>query len=134
MIKDIGNGWANIVFENTTEEASYLTDIPIDILNSLKIAFENNIPAVLFFNCEGYEIYITLGYYESYLCSNKEEKGMFDLSNRGLKSWAKEICDDIENQIENWSEWGYEDNKDSSRKIKRRETIELLLKDVKKYL
>lgn len=134
MIKDIGNGWANIVFENIIEEASYLTDIPVDVLSALKIAFENKSPAVLFFDCEGYELYITLGYYESFLCSNKEKDGTFSFSHKDLKFWATEICNDIENQIENWSEWGYEDDEDGCRKITRKKVIEQLLEDVRKYL
>lgn len=138
MLENIGYGWAKLKFENIEEKVSYLTDVPFQTLHSLKIAFENKIPAVLFFDCEGYEIYLTISYYESFFSSNKELDGMFAMSDKGLGVWAREICDDIENQLDSWAEWGYAEFESEEEKQKnteeRKKDLQSLLKDVRKYL
>ena len=139
MIKNIGAGWAEINFtsENNAdpivETASYLTDIPIDVLETIKWALENGAPATLFFDCEGYEIHILLSHYESFLISNKEEDCSLYRSNKNIEYYAIEICNDIKQDLDNWANWGYEDYEPEILE-KRKEIIIQLIEDILKLL
>ena len=56
-------GWVDINIGNYEISASYLTDIPMDFLNSLINSLENNLPFSVFIDEEGIEN-ILCAYYD----------------------------------------------------------------------
>ncbi|MEI6296245.1 MAG: hypothetical protein WCO84_01185 [bacterium] len=122
------NGWANLTLGKIKPRASYLTDIPNDMLEALINFYNTNSPQTVFFDAEGYEWYLILGYNGCYILSDKVE-----LTEPSTYTWEEEVkseyiceCVDeltdifIENLIEyekEWDLWNYDPSNDYKIKL-----------------
>lgn len=97
-------GWTTVTIGNFKGSASYLTDVPLDVLNQLIYSFENQVPFVCAFDCEGYEFTVVSNHYETYILIHDEDTELItiEIDNYTL---AKEVKDDILNNLEDWVKW-----------------------------
>ncbi len=104
MLTNPKYGWTNVSIGEFNESASYLTDVPNDCLDAFIYARENCFPAVVYFDAEGYEYYLVASYFESFVTIEKDKLRTyrFDLD---LVDLAKELIDDIEQNIDDWADW-----------------------------
>lgn len=120
MLANPKYGWTNVSIGEFNECASYLTDVPNDCLDAFIYARENGFPAVVYFDAEGYEYYLIASYFESFITIEKDELKTyrFDL---GLVDLAKELIDDIEQNIDEWADWQcYKEYDENQLKINKR--------------
>ncbi len=104
MLINPRHGWASVIIGNFNERASYLTDIPNECLDAFIYARENGVPAVVYFDAEGYNYHLVASYFESFIIIEKDkpETHHFDLS---LIDLADELISDIEQNIDEWADW-----------------------------
>ena len=90
------DGWTHLNFENFSERASYLTDVPNDCLDAFIYALQTNNPAVVYFDAEGYDYHLISSYYRSYIIRDKEDnKVNIHVIEKGIIELAKELVSDI---------------------------------------
>jgi len=99
-------GWTNLQFDNFSERASYLTDVPKDCLDAFIYALQTNNTAIVYFDAEGYEFHLVSSYYRSYIIvDNYDNKVKTYTIDKNIIKLAKELIDDIENYFEDWLNW-----------------------------
>jgi hypothetical protein len=104
------HGWINFTFKEFSERASYETDIPNDCLDAFIYALQNNIPAVVYFDAEGYDYYLLSTKYDTYVIIEKNKLQVYTI-NKNIEEIAEELIQDIENNFEDWLNWmGYEED------------------------
>lgn len=119
MLTKPKHGWTNLQIGDFTERASYLTDIPNDCLDAFIHALQNNSPAVIFFDAEGWEFHLVASYYQSYIVVDKSDTKVYVIE-KNIKELAKELYEDINNNFDDWLSWDiYEDDTDEERKEKK---------------
>jgi len=100
------DGWTHLNFENFSERASYLTDVPNDCLDAFIYALQTNNPAVVYFDAEGYDYHLISSYYRSYIIRDKEDnKVNIHVIEKGIIELAKELVSDIEKDFDDWLNW-----------------------------
>ena len=99
-------GWTILQIGDFMERASYLTDIPNDCLDAFIHALQNNTPAVIFFDAEGWDFHLIASYYQSYVIVDKEEATVY-LIEKNIKELAKELYNDINNNFDDWLNWDF---------------------------
>lgn len=127
------NGWVNLTIENWTDRASYLTDVPQDVLEAC-ISFMKNPsrPACISFDAEGWEYILIIGHYNTYVIEDKDEERLycFEKSSTDL---IEEIYTDINNNLYDWSMWSFNSDIEERRK-EDEEEIRTLLKELRNLL
>lgn len=114
-------GWVNIEIEEFSERASYLTDIPNDCLDAFIFAREKGVPAVMYFDAEGYDYHLIASYFGTYIIIEKDEIKTYHFD-KTFADLAKELINDIEQNIDEWANW-QSDNQYNSRELKRNKRI-----------
>jgi len=98
------NGWVNLEIGDFRERASYLTDIPNDCLDTFIFALQNNIPASVYFDAEGWDYYLISSFYRTFIIINKEKPELFTFE-KDYEEIAKELIIDFEENIDEWVNW-----------------------------
>jgi len=120
------HGWINLQIEDFSERASYMTDIPNECLDAFIYALQNNTPAVVFFDAEGYEFHLVASYYGSYIIVDKDNAKLYTVS-KNIYALAKELYDDIKNNLDEWTNWYLDEVDTEEERIKYREGLETKL-------
>jgi len=94
-------GWVNFKLGKFQDRASYLTDVPNELLDALIELYERHIPTCVYFDAEGWDWYILFHTYQTFIISKCNKLKVY---NEG-KSIHKQILNDIKNNINAWSEW-----------------------------
>jgi len=109
MLKCPENGWCNVEIGDFVGTASYLTDVPINCLESFIQYFTKNNgvnSSSIYFDEEGSEFFLVLDYYCTYIIIdrnvNPELKYFDDI---GAKQLAQELIEDLERNFEKWVDW-----------------------------
>lgn len=97
-------GWTNVAIGEFKGNASYLTDVPMDCLIAFINALEYYIPASVFFDEEGSEFTLVVGFNGVYVISEREETRLISVDRRFLDI-ARELVKDIEDNLEDWVLW-----------------------------
>jgi len=118
MLTKPNHGWTNLQIGNLTERASYLTDIPNDCLDAFIHALQNNTPAVIFFDAEGWDFHLIASYYQSYIIVDKDKAEVY-IVEKNIKELAKELYNDINNNFDDWLNWDLYDNMEEREENKR---------------
>lgn len=132
MIKNPHNGWAVFQMGNFVGTPSYLTDVPVDLLDAF-IDFHCKGSGVAWFDEEGCEFMIVLSPYSVYIIEDKNSAVLHDFSAMDIGKLERELIADIERELEDWVSFlpseGKEEENGHRKKIEER--LELLKKHVK---
>ena len=105
MLSKPKHGWTDITLGDFIGRGSYLTDIPIDLLNTFINALRDSIPASVFFDEEGSEFTLVSHYNGTYIIVEREEKPELISVDIGFIELIKEIINDLESNIDEWANW-----------------------------
>lgn len=106
------SGWVDINIGNYTINGSYLTDIPMDFLNSLINSLENNLPFSVFIDEEGTED-ILCAYYDGVFIIKKiegDDNVEYIKIDMDFATFRLEVVKGIEIYFSDWIVWNMEDN------------------------
>jgi len=103
MLTITGAGWAKIELGEFSNYASYLTDIPNDILDAILNVFKTNSPQCVYFDGEGLDFYIVFTEYEIFVINELRKLTYIDINLSN--SIYNEILNDIKSNIDDWSNW-----------------------------
>lgn len=104
MIKNVGNGWSKFNLGSFKGHPSYITSVPIDILEAF-IDYHKKGCGCAFFDEEGNDFTLVINPYSLLIIEEKEEIKVYDLSDLNIKELEKELINDIESDIDNWMYW-----------------------------
>lgn len=115
MLSKPSCGWTTIKIKNWCDRASYLSNIHLDLLNSLINSYsEWYQPACVRYDAEGWEGVIVIDDYWTYIISedtdseNEEEvKSEVLTIEINRDDLAKELIEDIEQNFTEWCNWQY---------------------------
>jgi len=126
MLTKPEDGWSNLQIEDFSERASYMTDIPNECLNVFINALQNNTPAVVFFDAEGWDFHLVASYYCSYIIVDKDDAKLFTVK-KNIYALAKELYDDINNNLDDWTNWYLDKNDTKEERSEYRKGLETKL-------
>lgn len=126
------HGWVDISVDNWTDRASYLSDVPNDILDALIQHFKTSKPTIASFDAEGWDYYIIFTAYNTFIIESKDN---FDFISTDVPSEqiAKEIIKDISEHIDEWAQWNFDATTPAVIK-KEREILEKKIDKLKELL
>lgn len=127
------HGWTNLQLGDFSQRASYLTDIPNDCLDAFIHALQNNVPAIVYFNAEGWDFYLVSSYYQTYIILDIDNVKTFVID-KNKNNLAKELINDIEKYLEEWVNWECYDDKEETEIEKRRNELKEKLSILKSLL
>ena len=107
MIKNPKHGWCDFQLGDFAGVASYLTDVPIDLLDAF-ISYYTNGYGVVVFDQEGsyFTLVLTAYNFGIYIIEESDKAILHDFSidkNITVNDLAKELINDIEKDLEGWS-------------------------------
>lgn len=98
------NGWVNISLNDWEDRASYLTDVHLDILDSLICFLKKRKSLVVYCDAEGWEYYIIFDWFSTYILTLKDTTDV-TIIDKCIEDIAKEVYEDISKNIDAWSMW-----------------------------
>lgn len=98
------HGWTDITIGDFTGRGSYLTDIPMDVLDAFISSLDCSIPASIYFNEEGSEFILVSHYNSTYIIVEREKTELISIDIDYLEL-IKEAIKDIEDNLEGWVYW-----------------------------
>lgn len=104
MISKPDYGWCDFdlgIFHGTP---SYLTDVPIDLLNAF-IQYHTTGAGIAWFDEEGTEFTLVITPYSLFIIEEKDEPVLRDFSELNIDNLEKELIEDIERDLVGWSEF-----------------------------
>lgn len=104
MISNPKHGWSNFdlrVFHGTP---SYLTDVPVDLLNAF-IQYHTTGTGIAWFDEEGTEFTLVITPYSLFVIEEKDKPVLHDFSEIKINNLEKELIEDIEKDLIGWSEF-----------------------------
>lgn len=97
-------GWVNINIGKCRINASYLTDVPFDLLNGFIDCMVNYKTVVINFDEEGSDGYLVLNGFVAYVFTVREDvKAQNDQVY--VDDLARELVKDIQDNIDDWARW-----------------------------
>lgn len=111
MISNPKHGWSNFdlrVFHGTP---SYLTDVPVDLLNAF-IQYHTTGTGVAWFDEEGTEFTLVITPYSLFVIEEKDKPVLHDFSEMKINNLEKELIEDIEKDLIGWSEFITSDDRE----------------------
>ncbi len=137
MLEAPKHGWATFTYRDFSCTPSYLTDVPMDLLDCLVSLYETGFGGCLF-DTEGSEYELFLSEWSVVIVCHEEDRYIMDLSenywiNGGKNRFSKELILDIESNLNDWVYWDYMDN-DAEETAVRRETLRTKIEKLKKLI
>ena len=111
MISNPKHGWSNFdlrVFHGTP---SYLTDVPVDLLNAF-IQYHTTGTGIAWFDEEGTEFTLVITPYSLFVIEEKDKPILHDFSEIKINNLEKELIEDIEKDLIGWSEFITRDDRE----------------------
>lgn len=104
-------GWVNITLGDFTSRASYLTDIPLDLLNALISAYKHGTMPAVDFDAEGWGFTAVASMYSQkvYIILDKEEVPELFTVDMAMKEFADEVNEDITTYLHEWTLFTWND-------------------------
>lgn len=109
MISNPKSGWCNFklgVFEGTP---SYLTDVPIDLLDAF-IDYHNKGIGMAWFDEEGSWFTFVVTPYSLFIIEERDKQILHDLSEMKVEDLEKELISDIEDDLDAWANFMISDD------------------------
>ena len=102
MISNPINGWCNFKLRTFEGTPSYLTDVPVDLLEAF-IDLHTKGKGIVWFDEEGTEFTLVLTPYSIFIIEEKDKPVLHDFSEMKIKKIEKELIEDIESDLIGWS-------------------------------
>lgn len=112
MISNPKNGWCNFDLKLFHGTPSYLTNVPIDLLNAF-IQYHATGVGIAWFDEEGAEFTLVITPYSLFIIEEKDKPILHDFSNMIEKAeLEKELILDIEKDLVGWSNFIVSDDRE----------------------
>lgn len=102
MISDPKYGWCNFKLGDFKGTPSYLTDVPVDILDAF-INYHTNGCGIAYFDEEGTEFMFILSPYLVFIIEEKDKPVLHCYYDIKIKELENELINDIESNIDEWA-------------------------------
>lgn len=111
MISNPMFGWCRFALENFDWTVSYLTEVPIDLLNAF-IDYYTKGYGVTVFDTEGTYITLVMTRYNDsvYVIEEEKEFVLYDFSKYRVDDLCDELINDIESDLGGWYSFLYSDD------------------------
>lgn len=132
MISNPEHGWCDFDLSDFHGHPSYLTDVPVDLLQAFIDLHEKG-SGMAWFDEEGTEFSLVLTPYSMFIIEEKDNPVLYDYSETILSQLEKELIDDIRRDIGAWAcfECGLDSDDEFQQKAIE---IQNLMKELEKYL
>lgn len=104
MIANPKYGWCNFELGNFKGTPSCFTDIPVDLLEAF-IEYHTKGMGAAWFDEEGAEFTLVITPYSLFIIEEKDKPVLHDFSEMQIDKLEKELIDDIEKDLDGWSEF-----------------------------
>ena len=111
MISNPKHGWSNFDLKTFHGTPSYLTDVPVDLLNAF-IQYHTTDTGIAWFDEEGTEFTLVITPYSLFVIEEKNKPVLHDFSEINIDNLEKELIEDIEKDLIGWSEFITSDNRE----------------------
>ena len=111
MISNPKHGWSNFDLKVFHGTPSYLTDVPVDLLNAF-IQYHTTGTGIAWFDEEGTEFTLVITPYSLFIIEEKDEPVLHDFSEINIGNLEKELIEDIEKDLTGWSEFITSDDRE----------------------
>lgn len=111
MISKPKHGWSNFDLKAFHGTPSYLTDVPVDLLNAF-IQYHTTGTGIAWFDEEGTEFTLVITPYSLFIIEEKDEPVLHDFSEIKINNLEKELIEDIEKDLISWSEFITSDDRE----------------------
>ena len=111
MISNPKYGWCNFDLKSFHGSPSYLTDVPVDLLNAF-IQYRTTGTGIAWFNEEGTEFTLVITPYSLFIIEEKDKPVLHDFSEIKINNLEKELIEDIEKDLIGWSEFITSDDRE----------------------
>ena len=101
MISNPKNGWCNFKLGDFEGTPSYITDVPIDLLDAF-IDYYTRGYGLAYFDEEGSEFTLLLTWYGVYIIEEKDNVKSHVFYDLNISDLAKEVIADIETNLNGW--------------------------------
>lgn len=110
MISNPKHGWCNFRLKKFEGTPSYLTDVPLDLLNAF-VDLHTKGCGIAWFDEEGTEFSLVLTPYSLFIIEERGEAPVLhDFSEMVIKNLEKELIDDIKSDLNGWVNFIADDN------------------------
>ena len=111
MICNPKYGWCNFDLKSFHGSPSYLTDVPVDLLNAF-IQYHTTGTGMAWFDEEGTEFTLVITPYSLFVIEEKDKPVLHDFSEIKINNLEKELIEDIEEDLIGWSEFITNDDRE----------------------
>ena len=111
MISNPKYGWCNFDLKVFHGTPSYLTDVPVDLLNAF-IQYHTTGTGIAWFDEEGTEFTLVITPYSLFIIEEKDEPVLHDFSEINIGNLEKELIEDIGKDLTGWSEFITSDDRE----------------------
>lgn len=116
MISNPKHGWCTFSIGKDkdhcfTDRASYLTNVPVDLLDAF-VTYTLNGYGCVVFDAEGHDYTLVLTEYNQSIYIIDGNNHLIDLSNLDADDLIKELIEDIESDLDNWISFSAFDEKE----------------------
>lgn len=129
MLLNPKHGWVKVEIGDWSDRASYLTDVPLDILDALIHSYQTGLPAAVKFDAEGWDYIIVIDNYETYIIdypyrtdeeymASEDDKQVLSTVEIFKDDLAKEFLKDVESDWDAWVNWMFYDDVETIQKRK----------------
>ena len=101
MISNPKNGWCNFKLGDFEGTPSYITDVPIDLLDAF-IDYYTRGYGLAYFDEQGSEFTLLLTWYGVYIIEEKDNVKSHVFYDLNISDLAKEVIADIETNLDGW--------------------------------
>lgn len=117
ILKIFGSGWAKFKIEGYEKSVSYLTDIPIEILENILIAKEHKVDFTYNFETEGKgDFKVISDDRRTYIIEEGYPQCQLDTFDISFEELSKGIIESIKADIKGWSSWDGMDGDDFAKR------------------
>ena len=111
MISNPKYGWCDFNLKLFHGSPSYLTDVPVDLLNVF-IQYHATGTGIAWFDEEVTEFTLVITPYSLFVIEEKNKPVLHDFSEINIDNLEKELIEDIEKDLIGWSEFITSDNRE----------------------
>ena len=104
MISNPKYGWCDFDLKSFHGSPSYLTDVPVDLLNAF-IQYHTTGTGMAWFDEEGTEFTLVITPYSLFVIEEKDKPVLHDFAEIKISNLEKELIEDIEKDLIGWSEF-----------------------------
>lgn len=105
MISEPKHGWSTFKLGDFEGTPSYLTDVPLDLLDAF-LDYHYKGMGMAWFDEEGTEFTLVINPYSLFIIAERDENPvLYDFSELNVSDLEKELIKDIEKDLNGWSEF-----------------------------